>query len=121
MGGHVPVPLQFAASIAVFLSMHAAARQGVLLGATVQAPDVHVPVFPQTSPAVTGQLAEPQQTLPTQLPEVHSPPVVQGSPLPFFVQVPVAVAVAPTHVKSFAQSAVVLHETLQVIVVGSQA
>jgi hypothetical protein len=114
MAGHEPMPLQFAATIAVFLSMHAAARQGVVLGATVQAPEVHVPVFPQTSPAVTGHVV-PQRTLPTQWPELHCMSMVQLSPFPFLVQVPL------TQVKLAAQSDVVLHVVLQVIVVGSQA
>ena len=120
MAGQEPMPLQLAATIAVFLSMHAAARQGVLLGATVQAPEVHVPVFPQTSPAVTGHVV-PQHTLPTQWPELHCRSIVQPSPLPFFVHVPLAVEVAPTQVKLAAQSAVVAQDVLQVIIVESQA
>lgn len=122
MSGQVP-PVQVAARIIFVLSVlsHEAARQLVVFGATVQAPDaLHVPVFPQTSPAVTGHVV-PQHTLPTQWPELHCISAEQLSPLPFLVQVPGVVEVAPTQVKLAAQSAVVLHEVLQVIMVASQA
>ena len=109
------MPLQVPGRIAFVLSVlsHEAAPQGVVLGASVQAPEaLHVPVLPQTSP--TGHVV-PQQTPTTQWPELHCISAVQLSPLLFLVQVP------STQLKSFAQSVMVLHDVLQDIMVASQA